>query len=157
MAKKGFFRRIADSITSPLKKITEPVARVAKAPFAKKEAPKPKPAPKPKTKRRAKKPAKPVAPQIAPAKPKPSPAVAREMLYTKLQDMYWLQKKWDAAAMSKRINKMTDAQVYAALEMSEDDIETTARKKPSDAPEWAPPDDPNANLLWYYGGEASLA
>lgn len=156
MAKKGFFRKLADTITSPIKKATDSVTRVVAAPFTKKEAPKPKPAPKPKTKKWRKKKAAPVAPpKPAPpiASPKPTPAVARQQLHTKLQDMYWLQKKWDAAAMSKRIDRMTDDQVYAALDMSENDIETTARMKPTQAPEWAAPDDPNANMLWYHGGE----
>ena len=159
MAKKGIFRRFTERITSPVKKAaasvgeavtktTTTVKKTVTAPFTKKPA-KRKPAPKP-----AKRQVPPPKPPPPLPKPKPSPAVAREMLHTKLQDMYWLQKKWDAAATSKRINKMTDAQVYAALDMSENDIETAARTSPRANPELAAPDDPNSNILWYHGGEA---
>lgn len=127
MAKKGIFRRIAERITSPFKKAA-PTAR-----------------PTPKRTSTAARPSR------------PSPAVAREQLFVKFQDMYWLQKKWDAAATSKRISKMTDAQVYAVLDMSENDIETAVRTKPKTTPEWASPDDPNSNMLWYHGGETMVA
>jgi hypothetical protein len=140
---KGFFRRFTERISTSVEKITSTVTRPfkkePKAPQPKKAPKKAAPAPKP-------------TPTPTP-KPKPSPAVAREQLMAKLQDMYWLQRKWDAAAMSKRINKMTDEQVYAALDLSENDIETAARMDPRAHPEYAAPDDPNSNVLWYHGGE----
>lgn len=143
MAKRGLFRRIADKVTAPVKKVAETVA----APF-KKSPDKPR---RPKRSERKK------AEKVALAPPKrPSPAVAREQLHAKLQDMYWLQKKWDAAAMSKRIDKMTDDQVYRALEMSENDVESAVRTKPDRSPEWASPDDPNSNILWYHGGDVTV-
>ncbi|WP_333746383.1 MULTISPECIES: hypothetical protein [unclassified Streptomyces] len=135
------------------------VADTIATPFKKKEASAKKSARKTDKKPTSKPPARKVPPpKPAPPlhKPKPSPAVARERLMEKLQDMYWLQRKWDAAAMSKRINKMTDAQVYAALDMSENDIETAARANPRSQPEYAAPDDPNSNILWYHGGESMI-
>ncbi|MEU0398338.1 hypothetical protein ABZ208_37470 [Streptomyces sp. NPDC006208] len=149
MAKKGIFRRFTETITTPVKKVTTAVVDSVKdagtavkktvaRPFTRKLKP-------------AKKPAKKVSP-----KPRPTPAVAREQLHQKLSDMHWLAKKWDSAAMSKRISKMTDTQVYAALDMSENEIESATRADPSVSTRWAAPDDPNSNILWYHGGETMV-
>lgn len=144
MAKKGIFRRIADRITAPIVKTTTAVKDVVAAPFTKKP-----------TKRSSKK--KQPAPTPTPAeKPRPTPKVAREMLSEKLSDTYFLRRKFNAATMNKKIDKMTDAQVYAALDMSDDDIETAVRAKPGTATEWADPDDPTVNVLWYHSSEAML-
>lgn len=167
MAKKGIFRKLATRITAPIvktvtavtdatKRAGTAVAETVKAPFVKKpksatpppaQPPRPVP-PRPKVnlQRATPKPKRP--------KPRPTPAVARERLMEKLQDMYWLQKKWDAATMSKRINRMTDEQVYAALDLTENQVETVVRQT-TPAPQWAAPDDPTSNILWYHG-EAGL-
>jgi len=167
MAKKGIFRKFAARITAPIvktvtsvtdatKRAGSAVAETVKAPFVKKSK---SATPKPKTKRPTPAPAPKVdlvrtTPRTRRPKSRPSPAVAREMLMEKLHDMYWLQKKWDAATMSRRINKMTDDQVYAALNLTDDQVETVVRQS-TPAPQWAAPDDPTSNILWYHG-EAGL-
>jgi hypothetical protein len=167
MAKKGIFRKLATRITAPItktftavtdvtKRAGSAVAETVKAPFVKKtKSAKPKPkttkpavAPRPKVNLTR------TTPKPKRSKPRPTPAVAREQLMEKLQDMYWLQKKWDAATMSRRINKMTDEQVYAALDLTENQVETVVRQS-TPAPQWAAPDDPTSNVLWYHG-EAGL-
>jgi hypothetical protein len=162
MAKKGIFRRFAERITAPVKTVSTAVTDAAKkttgavkdvvtAPFTKKTRRKPAPKPRPKVSLER------TTPRPRIAKPRPNPALARELLHQKLQDMYWLQKKWDAAAMTRRINRMTDDQVYKALDLSENDIETAARVKPSAQSMWADPEDPtNKNIMWYHGGETMV-
>ena len=130
MAKRGFLRRLTDKITQPVKSAVQRVT----APIRKKPS-----APKPAKKR------------TPTPKPKPSPAVAREQLMQKYESMYFLQRKYDAASTSRRIDRMTDAQVYAALDMTENDLETAVRTKPTDEQRWAAPDDPTSNILWYHG------
>jgi hypothetical protein len=76
------------------------------------------------------------------------------MLFSKMRDMYSLQRGWNAPATSRRIDKMTDDQVYRALNLSENDLETAARSKDV---RWAAPDDPNSNALWYHSDRKSVA
>lgn len=85
-----------------------------------------------------------------------SPAAARELLFRKMRDMYWLQEKWDAPATSRRIDRMTDQQVFAALGLNEDQHESAVRETPSKS-RWASKDDPTHNVLWYHGGEKEAA
>lgn len=144
-------------------KITAPISKVVSAPFKRSEAKK---STKAKTKvkktdTKVKKTESGPKPEVAtpkpaaPSKSRPTPAVAREQLMVKFQDMYWLQKKWDAAAMNKRVTRMTDEQVYEALDLTENDIDTAVRRDPRDHPEWASPDDPTSNILWYHGGQVT--
>lgn len=156
----GFFSKIKRAADAWWRGQEPATPEPKKKPEAPKKTPRKaekKPKPKPPKKQRwysRKKKAQPPQPQPTQPPAKPSPAVAREMLMAKLHDMYWLQKKYDAAATSKRISRMTDAQVYRALDMSENDIETAVRARPTDHPELAPPDDPNSNIYWYHGSEA---
>lgn len=160
----GFFSRVKDAAGK--------VAQVADKWWGKEEPAQPtppKPEPRPKKQPKAKKPSKvakvfrrkskqePTKPAPQSEATKPAPAVAREMLFTKFHDMFWLQGKWDAATTSKQINRMTDAQVYAALDMSENDIDSAVRADPRSDGKWADPDDPNANILWYHGRGAKVS
>jgi hypothetical protein len=137
VARKGFFKKLAESIGKVFG------AKPKQPP--KPAAPKPRPIPPKPT----------YAPTPPPPKPThapapPSPAVAREQLYRKLYDQYWLMDQWDSPATSRRIDRMTDAQVYAALGLSEDDLDTAVREVPEHSVHWASMEDPDANVLWYH-------
>lgn len=75
---------------------------------------------------------------------KPAPDVARELLLAKLQDIFRDQKQWDDATLKSRISRMTDKQVYAALGMSESDME------PRPSTEGEPPEGSESMRFWYH-------
>lgn len=77
--------------------------------------------------------------------PQNDPASAREQLLAKLQAMPRYQEKWPHDVMARRIAKMTDKQVSAALAMSDEEIEAAARAEPD---RYAPPTDPTPVTLW---------
>lgn len=173
---KKFAATVSDAVSAPFAKKPPPRKPATRKPPPPRPAPPLRPAPRPYTIRSADADARARRQRILRAKrrqielrkkrenliaekkiaARPSPAVAREQLAAKFQDMFWLQKKWDAAATNKRINRMTDDQVYAALDLSENEIDTAVRANPREHSEWASPDDPNSNILWYHGGEASI-
>lgn len=68
--------------------------------------------------------------------------------------MYWLMDKWDAPATSRRIDAMSDEQVYAAIELSENDIDRAVHTRARGS-SWESSADPDKNVLWYHGGERS--
>lgn len=74
---------------------------------------------------------------------------AREALFVKVQGVYGQTPPWDERLLNRRIARMTDEQVSAALAMSEDQIKAT-RTKAAREPEYAPGTgkDSGPTFLW---------
>ena len=80
-----------------------------------------------------------------------SPGQARTALFNKMHDLFSNNVKWSGPATSRRIDDMTDEQVYATLPLSADEIAAVGREpNPGD---WQSESDHNQNVLWYHGGE----
>jgi hypothetical protein len=71
---------------------------------------------------------------------------ARQALFVKLQGASVRRPEWSENLLSRRIAQMTDAQVSAALAMSEDEIKAATLQQDR----WAPATgkDGGATILW---------
>ncbi|MFC5802830.1 hypothetical protein [Streptomyces formicae] len=80
--------------------------------------------------------------------PQDGASVAREMLLRKYRRLRCLRKRWDEAAMTRRISRMSDEQVFAALALSKREIRARAKAKPDPASRWAPATGDKPVRLW---------
>jgi len=74
---------------------------------------------------------------------------AREQLLAKTQALPVYQgEAWRPGAMSRRIARMTDQQVAAALAKANEGI--AARTEPDESAAWAPATDSERVMFWYH-------
>jgi len=85
---------------------------------------------------------------------------ARERLYRRLEahfgqrvvaTKYGFENKFASLTVSRRIDRMTETQVYDALKLTDAQLDSAVKQNPP-PPRWAQEDNSEYNVLWYHAG-----